>query len=41
MKVVGGMLFYRLFVQAVVTERAPYKDIIGGGLHDRLDNHSE
>jgi transposase-like protein len=27
-----GMLFYRLLEQAVVTDPAPYKDIIGGGL---------
>ena len=27
-----GMLFYRLLVQAVLSEPAPYKDIIGGGL---------
>jgi transposase-like protein len=27
-----GMLFYRLLEQAVVTDPAPYKDIVGGGL---------
>jgi hypothetical protein len=35
------MLFYRLLEQAVVTDPAPYKDIIGGGLSNRLDNHAE
>ncbi len=36
-----GMVFYRLLEQAVVTDPAPYRDIIGGGLNDRPDNHSE
>ncbi len=36
-----GMLFYRLLEQAVITDPVPYKDIIGGGLHDRHGNHAE
>ena len=36
-----GMLFYRLLEQAVVTEPAPYKDIIGGALQRRSGNHTE
>ena len=27
-----GLLFYRLLEQAVVTDPAPYKDIVGGGV---------
>lgn len=36
-----GMLFYRLLEQAVVTDPAPYNDIIGGGLTNRRGNHTE
>ena len=36
-----GMLFYRLLEQAVVTNPAPYKQIIGGGLNLPLTTQSD
>ena len=35
-----GLLFYRLLEQAVVTDPAPYKDIVGGGVTTEIPTES-
>jgi transposase-like protein len=35
-----GLLFYRLLEQAVVTDPAPYKDIVGGGVTTKIITQS-